>query len=76
MGNRVIEATVGKGGVVLVEGGVFEEGSRVELRQVEEEPKMSQEEWREFLDRRFGALADTDFEAPEDAPPSEVEPLR
>ena len=41
MCDRTVEATVGAGDMICLEGGIFEEGTRVEIRQVEKKPKMT-----------------------------------
>ena len=71
---EIVEVVVGEGGVLHVEGLPLASGSRV-TDEFFAEPT-SQEAWRAFLDRHHGALADTDFDVPEDSPPSEIKPIQ
>lgn len=71
---KVIEATVGEGGVLHVEGLSLAAGSRVEVRPVEVEP-MTDEEWHARLREFYGCLPEWDFEQFDRNYPEPIEPL-
>ena len=59
---EIVEATMGEGGVLHVEGLPLAAGSPVTVEFFAE--PTSQEAWCTFLDRHYGVLAATDFDVP------------
>lgn len=73
---EIIEAIVEAGGVVRLEGLPFETGSRLEVTLAPKNSILSTAEWRQHIERHFGTLSSTSFEAPLDSTPQDIEPLR
>lgn len=70
-----MQAVVEEGGLVRIEGVPFDPGTYLDVTLTETSVQLTDEEWSAFLDRHFGALADTDFEVPGDSPVSEIPSL-